>query len=326
VAITPLVLANMILLLWAFHTLSAGIGVLQVYAPDRFAPDPAQLYADSPMIEGLLIEVNTGQKVYRPFGLTDTPGGAAVSGSFIVLIGLFLIRPRGWPWPLLGMASAAVGMFCIYLSHIRSILIVTAVGVLGLIASLGARGKIGRATVVFLAAAVIPTLAFLWATSVGTGVSDRFATLLDDDPGTVYHANRGVFLEETLEVLLPHYPGGAGLGRYGMINVYFGTHSNPDSPPLWSEIQPTAWLFDGGLLLLLACYIAVVTALFMAVHLSLRVRDDSLAGLAAVVVGYDLSILVNTFGYSNFLSQGGMLFWILNAALYAASKNVDRWR
>jgi hypothetical protein len=93
---------------------------------------------------------------------------------------------------------------------------------------------------------------------------------------------------------------------------------------LWSEIQPTAWLFDGGVLLLVACYAAVITAVGMAALLVVRVRDDSLAGLAAVVAGYDLSILVNTFGYSNFLSQGGMLFWVLNAALYAACNGADR--
>ena len=127
-----------------------------------------------------------------------------------------------------------------------------------------------------------------------------------------------------MEVQLPRFPLGAGPGRHGMINLYFGTSTNPDSPPLWSEIQATAWLFDGGVLLLLACYSAVVGAVGMAALLVLRLRDDMLAGLAAVVAAYDLSILVNTFGYSNFLSQGGMLFWVLNAGLYAACKGADR--
>jgi hypothetical protein len=109
-----------------------------------------------------------------------------------------------------------------------------------------------------------------------------------------------------------------------MMNVYFGTNTNPDSPPLWAEIQPAAWLLDGGVLLLIAAYAAVIMAVGMAAHLALRVRDDSLAGLAAVVAAFDLSILVNTVGYNNFLSQGGMMFWVLNAALYAACRGADR--
>src|SRR5262245_32981901 len=40
IAVTPVVLANVILMLWLFHAVSAGVGVLQVYDPDRFAPDP----------------------------------------------------------------------------------------------------------------------------------------------------------------------------------------------------------------------------------------------------------------------------------------------
>ena len=325
VAVTPMVLANLILILWAFHTLSAAIGVLQVYDPDRFAPDPVFVKESlGPAAAGLMVEVGSGQMIYRPFGLTDTPGGAAVSGSFVVLVGLFMVRTRGWVWPVLGVASASVGIFCIYLSHIRSILIVTAVSVLGLVLALVARGQVGRAVVLTVAAAVVTSLVFVWAASVGKGVSDRFATLLEDNPGDVYQANRGMMLTDTLEVQLPRYPVGAGLGRYGMMNRYFGADTNPDSPPLWAEIQPTAWLFDGGVLLLVARYGAVVAAVGMAAYLALRVRDDSLAGLAAVVAAYDLSILVNTLGYSNFLSQGGMLFWVLNAALYAACTGAAR--
>jgi hypothetical protein len=62
----------------------------------------------------------------------------------------------------------------------------------------------------------------------------------------------------------------------------------------------------------------------VATRIALTVRDNSLAALAAVVAAFDLSILVNTAGYCNFLSQSGMMFWILNAALYAACANAER--
>jgi hypothetical protein len=235
-----------------------------------------------------------------------------------------MIRPRAGLWPLIGIASVSVGMFCIYLSFVRSILIVTAVSVVGLVVGLAVRGQVGRATVVAVVAAVVPVLVFVWATSAGKGVGDRFASLVEDSPGEVYNANRGVFLQTTIEDFLPRYPVGAGLGRYGMMNLYFGTTSNPDSPPLWAEIQATAWVFDGGLLLLLAGYAAVIAAVLIAAYLAVSVRDNALAGLAALVAAFSFSILVNTAGYSSFLSQTGMMFWVLNAALYRACVGAPR--
>ena len=243
-------LANTIMLLWAFHTLSAVVGVLQVYYPERFAPDPTFIEESlGEMAAGLKVEVSGGEMIYRPFGLTDSPGGAAVSGAFVVLVGLFMIRARGLMWQIAGIASVVVGMFCIYLSYFRSVFIVTVVSVLGLVAGLIARGQVGRAMAVAVSAAIVATSVFVWAASVGRGVSDRFATLTEDDPTDVYQSNRGHFLTDTLQIYLPRYPMGAGLGRYGMMNRYFGTSSNPDSQPLWAEIQSTAWVYDGGVLL-----------------------------------------------------------------------------
>ena len=325
VAVTPLVLANVLMLLWAFHATSAAAGVLQVYSPERFAPEPEfvkQLLGES--AEGLMVQLHDGTQVFRPFGLTDSPGGAAVSGAFAVLIGSLLIGARGRIIPVLGTASVAVGLFCIYLSHIRSLLVVTVVSVVGLVAVLVVRGQVSRAVGIVALTGLAAVGGFLWASAMGTGVAARFETLLQERPLTVYYANRGVFLEETFDVYVFRYPAGAGLGRYGMTNLYFGTASNPDSPPLWAEIQSTAWVFDGGVLLLLAGYAAVIGATGLATVLALRVRDRSLAVIAAAIAGFDLSILVNTFGYSNFLSQGGMMFWVLNAALYTACTQPDR--
>ncbi|MCE9564914.1 MAG: hypothetical protein K8U57_23010 [Planctomycetes bacterium] len=324
ITITPLVLANMLLLLWAFNTLSAGLGVLQVYNPDRFAPNPEfvkkslGVYAD-----GLLVQLNDGRQVYRPFGLTDSPGGAAASGSFAALVGLLLVGARGWGPRILGGGSVAISMFCIYLSYIRSLLVVTLISIFGLVVALVVRGQGGRASGIVGVATVAMIGAFVWAVAVGAGVEERFATLLEDNPAKVYHSNRGIFLEETLVGDIPRYPMGAGLGRYGMMYSYFGTSTNPDSPPLWAEIQPTAWVFDGGILLLLSGYGALIGTVVLATRFAIRVRDDSVAALAAVVAGFDLSILINTTSYCNFLSQGGMMFWVINAALYVACTEPD---
>jgi hypothetical protein len=325
VAVTPLVFANVILLLWAFHTVSAAVGVLQVYDPGRFAPDPEFVKQMSGAnADGLMVELADGSRVFRPAGLTDSPGGAAGSGSFAALVGVLLFGARGVVPKVLGAASVPVGLFCIYLSHVRSTLIVTALSIAGLVASLAVRGQVGRATGIAGVAGAAAVGAFAWAAAVNTGVTDRFATLLDDDPGKVYHTNRGHFLESTLTEDLPAHPLGAGLGRYGMMFVYFGTPTNPDSPPLWAEIQATAWVYDGGFLLLIAGYAAVGGAIAHAVRFTLILRDNAAAALAAVVAGYDVSVLISTAGYSTFLSQSGMMFWVLNAALYTAFAGADR--
>ena len=325
VAITPRVLGNVMLLLWGFHTASAALGMLQVYDPARFAPaaDFVQRMSGA-YAEGLKVELSGGDKIFRPFGLTDTPGGAAASGSFAGFVGLILVGGRVRILQISGLASVVIGMFCIYLCHVRSILVVTGVSFFGLIVAFAAQGQVYRAARIGVAAAIAAVGGFLWASSVGAGVGERFATLIEEDPGRVYYANRGSFLESTLEEDLPNAPLGTGLGRYGMMHAYFGASDNPDSPPLWVEIQPTAWVYDGGIFLLVTGYAAVVGALVIAGRLAMRATDESLAALAAAVAAFDLSILVNTAAYCNFLSQGGMLFWILNAALYAACSDPAR--
>ena len=81
-------LRTLILLLWGFNTLSSIVGVLQVYDPNRFAPDPRfvqELYGT--YADALKIKIASGETVWRPMGLTDSPGGATVSGQFAFLTG-----------------------------------------------------------------------------------------------------------------------------------------------------------------------------------------------------------------------------------------------
>ena len=85
-------------------------------------------------------------------------------------------------------------------------------------------------------------------------MSKRLQTLVADDPGKVYHSNRGHFLEDTIYNQLPEYPVGAGLARWGMMNRYFADKDDLLTPPLWVEIQWTGWLYDGGIPLILCLH------------------------------------------------------------------------
>lgn len=322
IRLTPDGFRNLIILLWAFHTISAVVGVLQVYDPDRFSPDPTFIRQQlGAFADGLQITLDDGRKIWRPFGLTDTPGGAASSGAFAALAGLAVATSaRGSALRGAAALSAAVGMFCIYICQIRSILVVTALGMLGIVGLMAARGQLARAG--GLAAMVVVAVGggYAWVNLVGgEAASRRLETLAEDQPGNVYYNSRGQMLEATFERDLPSYPLGAGLGRWGMMFSYFGDPQNTASPPLWAEIQPAAWILDGGLLLLIVGYAAVVAACVLAVRITMQSRDDRFSGLAAVVAAFDLGVLANTFSYAVFISQTGMIFWLLNAALFAAT-------
>jgi HAMP domain-containing protein len=319
--ITPEILSRAIILLWGFHTLSSFVGVLQVYDPERFSPDATFIetllgeYA-----EGLKVTLDDGRRIYRPFGLTDSPGGASASGAFAATMGLILaVSKRTMPLRLAGAGSTALGMFCIYICQFRSALIVTCLGFIFMTVLTALRGQGAKAARLSGVIVLAVGAGFLWAVAVGgEAVTNRLETLTNNDTGTVLYKSRGIFLESTFEEEIPTYPLGAGLGRWGMMYTYFGDSNNLDSPAIWVEIQATAWILDGGLMLFLVGYAAVIAACYMAVQMAVRTPSESLSDNAAAIAAMNVGTLVATFGYPVFISQGGIMFWFLNALLYTA--------
>jgi hypothetical protein len=314
---------RVLLAMWAFQSLSAVVGALQVYFPGQFVPALATSLDDT-YLESLRITLANGESVYRPMGLTDTPGGAGVAGYYAVLLGLgFLLdRPRWWFRALL-VASMLAGMFAIYLSQLRSILIMLGVSVIAIGAILGIQRRLGKllGTGALLAAILGGSFALAVAAG-GNTVTDRLGTLLEADPQEVYYSNRGRFLEATVTELVPLYPLGAGLGRWGMISNYFGDRTDREHGPIWVEIQMTGWLLDGGIPLVFAYTLAVLNALWISFKVATRtalVSEDRLTLWASILVGYNLGAVALTFNYPLFMGTLGLEFWILNASLFAAS-------
>ena len=71
-------------------------------------------------------------------------------------------------------------------------------------------------------AIVIATFSFALALG-GESIAERTFTLFAQDPLALYAGSRGGQLSYTFGELLQKYPLGAGLGRWGMIAVYFGS-------------------------------------------------------------------------------------------------------
>ena len=209
-----------------------------------------------------------------------------------------------------------LGLFCIYLSQVRSSLIMMGICCIVFLAVLLRRGELGRFGAVLVVAAGVSVGVFFWAASVGgNAVTGRLSTLVKDNPGSVYYRNRGKYLEQTINEHLPKYPLGAGLGRWGMMNQYFGDNSDPQRAMVWAEVQWTGWLLDGGLPLIVVYTILLALTGLCVWKICLTRLPGDLASQAALVLAYDVGAYAVTFNYTLFIGQGGLEFWLLNALL-----------
>jgi hypothetical protein len=319
------------LILWAFHSFSAGLGVLQVYRPGTFqAPVSAVVESKGKgYAESLKITTASGAKVFRPMGLTDMPGGAAISGLYAVLLGVafFLTRRR----PLVvaaALASVGLGGACLYLSQVRALVVMTGISLVAVALVLAWRRDVKRLAVLTFSLAAMLGAGYGAAVNLaGKAVTQRLASLTQDAPTAVYYDNRGRFLEEALFQTLPRAPLGEGLGHWGMTATYFGGGGVPPKQ-IWVEIQWAAWIVDGGLPLLAAYLAALAVALLVAWRIA-RTPPPSPAAhdlpfWGVIVVAYSVGAVALTFSYPLFISQAGMEFWLLNAALFAAARHARR--
>src|SRR5262245_31881264 len=63
--VTPAVFRRVLFILWGFHTLSAAVGVLQVYFPGRFQPNVSSVVTTGAWSEGLKITLASGERMWR---------------------------------------------------------------------------------------------------------------------------------------------------------------------------------------------------------------------------------------------------------------------
>jgi hypothetical protein len=316
-------LRRVILILWTFYAVSSAVGVLQVYYPGKFQPtlSTAITSLGQAYVHDLEIQTASGARVFRPMGLTDRPGGAAIAGLYAGLLGLgFLLYERRGLLRWLGVVGAILGLICIYLSQVRLFMIMFVLCALTLCAVLMLRRDGKRLALVLVFIPGVVAVSFLWALALGgRNMVSRMETLVQGRPGEVYYKNRGFYLEHTIQDMLPTYPFGAGLGRWGMMYSYFGNKSAPNNY-IWVEIQWTGWLLDGGVPLILAYTAAIGVVLWTALRIARLRAAGPIWIWGAVLLAYDVGVFATTFSASPFIGQEGMEFWLLNAALFVAAR------
>ena len=319
---------RLVFMIWGFQSLSALFGALQVYFPDTFHSSVSAALEES-YVSSLQITLSNGERILRPSGLTDIPGGAAVGGTYAILLalGLWTDEPKRWLRVCLA-ASIAIGMFVVYICQIRSLVVMIAISIVATGLTNGLSGRVRRFASTSVLLGAIASVAFVAAVAVGgEDVTRRLSTLIASSPTEVYYTNRGIFLEHTLFDLLPQYPLGAGLARWGMVANYFGV-TDP-ATFIYVEIQWTGWLLDGGVVLIFV-YCLMLGVTIGAVWRLAQSSSDTKGGAAiatwaAALIGYDLGTVALTFNFPAFMSGFGMDFWLLNAALLtvAAREKID---
>ena len=237
------------------------VGVLQVYDPDRWMPRELSFIFSqnrNALASATYVGAN-GRVIIRPPGLFDSPGAVCGPGTVAALLGSHLrdatpgVVEASCRFGVLGRrtggdlsepcprqpghhrrdddgvrraarraARAAAGGRV--RDHVR---LGSCCGISGFF---DARRRIHRAAILDVA-----------------GRGSR----------SLYYASRGAQLSSGFSEFLAQYPLGAGLARWGMMNVYFGDPANLDAPPLWAEIQPNAWVLDGGVIFI-ALYVAAL--------------------------------------------------------------------
>jgi hypothetical protein len=309
--VKPATIRQVLLVLWVYSSASAVLGVLQAYFPGQFQPSISTLIAREKI---MAIKLASGVWVPRPMGLTDVPGGAASSGLYATLLGLGVIFAAPFRFArTAGALSMIVGVICIYLCQIRAMVVMLAVCSIVLITLFAISGRVPRMAAAGVLVGIIALAGFYLATELGgESVTTRLATLVQDDPATVYQRNRGYFVEKAFVTLLPEYPLGAGFGRWGMMNQYFG---NPEDL-IWSEVQWTGWVLDGGLFLVIAYPLAVGLMVWVAARIALDRSSAENSLWAGIVAAYGVGTIALTFSYSVFMSTGGLDFWLINSVLF----------
>ncbi len=310
--------------LFASSFLGSATGILQVYFPKQFLPPEFSVLAQTlnpNAISSLTYAGADGRAIIRPPGLSDVPGGAAVAGMMTTILGLALTMRRDATWlaRIACLAGGLIGMTTLFLTHVRSLSLLAAAGFAAWTALRFRQGRTIDSAVGAAAGIAVVAGAYLWAVAVGgDAVADRFLGLLNDGVLRTFDESRGLFVRYTLSELLYEFPLGAGLGRWGMMQLLFGDAAFWQAPPIHVEIQPTGWLLDGGVPLLLVYTAAIAAALRYTYRLAVEMAAGSLQDLATILLCVQAAIAALCLSGPVFNTQLGIQFWAMTGALFGA--------
>jgi hypothetical protein len=319
----PARLKRLLWLLLLCNGINSFVGVMQVQDPDRWMPKEfSSVFMESDYGLGTVTYQGAdGRTIIRPPGLGDAPGAVCGPAVFALFLGLvFVITGKNWRQKLAAAIFAVLGAAAIFLTLVRSSFLIAVGMVVVYFVFLVVRKQGKQAGALLVVGAVAITVAFLHSARVGgDSLTERFQTILADDPMTFYYENRGNQVAAGFVSLLPEYPFGAGLGRWGMMNAYFGNPANAASPPIWVEIQVPAWIVDGGVIMLILYPVALLVTVWQQARLTFRHPDPGVCTLAGIILASNLGLIALCSSYTVFVAPVGMQFWFLSGALHGVA-------
>jgi hypothetical protein len=298
--------------------INACVGVMQVVDPQTWLPREFSSVVMSQAGQALSYMGPDGREIVRPPGLSDNPGAVCGPATTAAVLGLInCVRPLRTRYKLGGLGFAFAGIAAVFLSHVRTNILICVGMLFVYFVLLLIQREPMRALVLAGVTAALLAASFFFAVLIGGGaVTERFASLFEDDPVNVYYSSaRGYMLQYDTMNYLEYYPMGAGLGRWGMMRTYFGDENNFQGSMLWAEVQYPAWVLDGGIVLLLIYNLALVLAVKMELKHSLS-RNKRLAEVAAVIFALNAGTLALMFGFTPFTTQVGLQYWFLSGVLF----------
>ena len=320
---TPEQIARLLWLLLLCSGVNAAVGVLQVYDPQRWLPAEFSRVLTQGAGSGLgpLIFIGpNGERMVRPPGLFDTPGAVAGPGASAALLGLIFAASAMPVWKrALSLGLACAGLGAVYLSQVRISLVISILSMILYVAVSVRQQRFAKATQFSILAGAIVMAAFTLAIALGgASIQQRVMSLLTGDPIQVYQSARGVQFQVTFSQMLFDAPFGAGLGRWGMAALYFGSFT-PLAQSIWAEIQFTGWVIDGGVLMVALYCGALAVAAMTQWQLITKRESPRLAQCAAVIFSANLSTAAMIFTFTPFVTQLGIQYWFLAGALHGVA-------
>jgi hypothetical protein len=320
-------LIRVLVVLLVCNGINSLVGVMQVYDPDHWMPKEfSAAFLDRNMLGTALYVGANGRLVVRPPGLFDTPGAVCGAGTVATLFGLIFFLERMQWWKRLGaLIFAGAGLAAIYLSHVRSSLVVALGMVAVYVAMLVLQQQKARAVALMGFATALVVGAMVVATILGgDSVQNRFLTLSEESPTDLYYKSRGNQVQAALTDRLNQFPLGAGLGRWGVMSGYLGV---PAATQIGAEVQPLAWVLDGGIILLIAYGLALIATVLWEWKLVRQLPDRTDRLWATAVVAANVGTLALVFTFVPFATQIGMQFWFLEGLLHGAmAMKLHSWR
>jgi hypothetical protein len=325
IKLTPERLQRLLFIILICSGINSAVGILQVYDPGTWMPKQLSVLVTGQLggIGNVSYIGPDGRIIIRPTGLSDNPGAVSGPAAAAALLGLIFCFERMRLWRRLAAAlSAVAGVTVIFLSQVRTSLLVACGALLAYVVLLVLQRQKRKA--VLLVAFGVLTFVFSFFLALGLGgqsIEDRFATLFSDNPVNVYYENRGAQIQYGVDTLLLEYPAGAGIGRWGMMYAYFGDPNNLESPPLWAELQPNAWVLDGGVVLLVFYSFAVLANLFSQIKMVRAARSPGMKFSTSAIAAVNLVTVALIFGYTPFTNQVGVQYWFLSGVLQGLSND-----